>query len=281
MNNYPFVGVGEEFNQLARLLFDAAANKWYAAVLLEVGASILAAVLGLLDLPTTWSLVGALVGIVLLAIAYGLRIWFDDQYDTAETMRRQAAFTEGLGWPIDRIQAIEWQRRVGARIRQRYQAKPRDPDYYASKENVGPGRLAEMTIESAFYTRQLYLKLRNLVVLVLVGTLAIFALVTLVTLAGVFPGNAELLIARALYSFIPIVLAVNLFGWTLQLDRLARNICEVEEALERLKESKNLNIEQVLRIVSEYNCQAAVGFPIHKRLFDLWHDEIRELWQKR
>ena len=37
---------GEKFSQLARLLFDSAANKWDGAVLLEVGAGVFAAVIG-------------------------------------------------------------------------------------------------------------------------------------------------------------------------------------------------------------------------------------------
>src|SRR5260221_826180 len=143
---------GEECNQLARLLFSAAATKWYTAAILEIVAVLLSGVLSFAPLPDPLPLVGALAGIALLVIAYGLRIAFDGQYDRAETMRRQAAFSEGMGWPIEPWQMDTWRQRAGKKIRSQYQAKPRDPNYYATTRETGPRRLAEMTIESAFYT---------------------------------------------------------------------------------------------------------------------------------
>src|SRR3712207_2214993 len=92
---------GEELSQLSRLLFDASANKWYLAIGLEVVAGILATALGLFDLPGDWSLVGAILGVVLLGGAYALRLQFEDTYDVAETMRRQSVLTEALGWSLE------------------------------------------------------------------------------------------------------------------------------------------------------------------------------------
>ncbi len=40
----------EELSQLARFLFDAAANKWYSAAALDVINGLVAGILGLLDL---------------------------------------------------------------------------------------------------------------------------------------------------------------------------------------------------------------------------------------
>lgn len=273
--------LGAELSQLARLLFDAAANKWYLAAGLEVGAGLLAGVLAFFDLPSTGALIGAAIGTVLLISAYILHLFYEDQQDVAETMRMQAAFVEGLGEPVSQTQASKWREKAGWRMRQQAKQKPRDADYYATNEPPSPKRLAEMTIESAFWTQTLYRKLRRLVWWGCGISGAIFVIVTLVTLTHLFPDSIEQAIARFLYSLIPVVISANFFGWGLKLGRLVNNIEKIEEDLVTMKESPNLKDSQVLLLVAEYNRQTANGFPIHNWLFHRWHDEISDLWKSR
>jgi len=272
---------GDELSQLSRLLFDAGADKWYAAFGLEVLAGILALILDLINLPTPLAFGGALVGLVLLASAYYLRLRFEDQFHSAETMRRQSVFTEALNWPLSTVQFSEWQRKAGKRIRAKVKSTPRESDFYETQQPFGADRLAEMTAESAFYTRQLYLKLRWWSWALFIAAAIVFVIVSLTTLASPFPADVRLLIAKALYSFITLVLSANLLGWALKLGRLASVIQEVEEDLERLKNTSVLDVPQVMRLVSEYNCQVVDGIPIHTWLFLRWHDEIRDLWENR
>lgn len=272
---------GEELNQLSRLLFNSAANKWYGSVLFEVSAGILAAVIGALEPPGDLSLLGAIAGVALLIAAYGLRLWFDDQYDAAETMRRQAALTEGLDWPLDRTQASEWRQKAGRRVRNRLKVQARDPDYYASRAPASPQRLAEMTVQSAFYTRHLYTKLRVWSWVLFAGSLLIAGFVVSLALTRMIPDSIDALIARVLYSIVPVVVSVNLLGWALRLTRSIAAIRQIEADLERLLGSEEVTEPRVMRLVSEYDCQLVSGFPIHNFLFNLWHGEIRDLWEQR
>ena len=272
---------GEELSQLARLMFDACSDKWYTAFALEVFAGILALVLDLLDLPTLLALGGALIGLALLAFAYYLRLLFEDQFHSAETMRRQSVFTEALGWPLSTVQYSEWQRKAGKRIRAKLKTTPRESDFYETQQPVGADRLAEMTAESAFYTRHLYLKLQWWSWALFVVAAIVFVFVSLTTLVSPVPDNVRLLVAKALYSFITLVLSANLLGWALKLGRLASTIQEIEKGLERLKNTSTLDVPQVMRLVSEFNCQVVDGTPIHSWLFRRWHDEIRDLWENR
>lgn len=272
---------GAEFSQLARLLFDDAAHKWYTAVILEVGAAILSGVLSFVPIPDPGPLLGAILGIVLLGAAYLLRVAFDGEYDRAETMRRQAAFSEGLGWPIEPWQADEWRQLAGKKIRARYRGTPRDPDYYATQRDIGAKRLGEMTIESAFYTWQLYARLCDWVVKASVGAFIVFVLVTLITVSRVLPQGIEAVAARFILAFIPVVLTANLVAWALQLNRLTSGIQDMQRDLERYCGEDHLDETQVLRLVAEYNCQVASGFPIHNWFFNRWHDEIKDLWRQR
>jgi hypothetical protein len=86
--------------------------------------------------------------LALFAWAYYLRLRFHNQYDLAETMRRQSVLTEALAWPIERVQATEWRRRAGRRILERFKLKPREADYYTTTQATGPARLVAMTLES-------------------------------------------------------------------------------------------------------------------------------------
>ena len=269
---------GEEFNQLARLLFDSASRMWYLSVGLEVGAGLLSVALSFLNASGVIALVGALLGVILLCTGYGLRLRFEDLNDTAETMRRQAAFTEGLDWPIDAMQATEWKRKVGREIRAKVRVVQRDPDYYNAKQPVGPRRLAEMTIESAFYTRENYCRFRTLMWWSFGIASVVTVLILLVTNSQLVPGELQLPLARAVYAFIPVVLSVNFLGWALRLNRLIANLRAVEADLRRHVQADDLTEEGMLRLVAEYNCQLIEGLPIHPRLWKRWHPEISEIW---
>lgn len=270
--------VGEELSQLARLLFDSAATKWYGAFVLEVIGGIAGAVVNVTNPSEDVAIISALVLVALLGVAYGLRLWFEDQYDTAETMRRQAVLTEALNWPVPTLQLAEWRRKAGRTLAQRVRLQPRPSDYYSRAQSTGARRLAQMTAESAFYTRHLYLKLRTWVWM-LFAVFTIISLVVLsVTATGAVPTDAKALVVKGLYSLVPLVITLDILGWALRLGRLVVSIRDVESALERLGGTSELEEPQVLRVVSEYNCQVTKGFPVHPFLFKWWHDEIMELW---
>jgi hypothetical protein len=272
---------GEELNQLSRLLFDAAANKWYGAIGLEVVAGLLAVMIGLIEPSGDRAFVGAVIVTLLLIIAYALRLWFDNQYDRAETMRRQSVLSEGLNWPVDTTQMSEWRTKAGQRVRSRLQPQPRDPIYYATEEEPGPEHLAEMTIESAFYTRRLYDKVRFWAWIIFAAAALASLFVITILLTTVVPDSVDLVAARAVYSFVPIVIAVDVFGWALRLGRLISAIQSVEAGLQQLVEANNAELPEVLRWVSEYNCQVVQGIPILNWLFWRWHGEIADLWSER
>jgi len=51
--------------------------------------------------------------------------------------------------------------------------------------------------------------------------------------------------------------------------------------MEQLSNSERVDSEQVLRLVSEYNCHVACGLPIHNFVFKLCRNKIEKLWTKR
>jgi len=272
---------GEELNQLSRLLFDTAANDWYLAIGIETLTALIGVGASLAILTNDWKLFLAIIGFILFIISYYLKLRFENTYDRAETMRRQSVITEALGWSIGQTQFSEWRLRAGKKILDMFKMKSRDKDYYATKKPEGSRRLLEMTTESAFFTRHLYCKLQRLVWLLFVIAVVFSIIVIGVSQFQFVSPNTRFFVVYGIYLLLPVMLTVDLLGLGLRLGRLSTSIKEVEEDLERLDKEKRINETQVMRLISEYNCQVTSGVPIHSFLFKLWHDEINELWIKR
>jgi len=80
---------------------------------------------------------------------------------------------------------------------------------------------------------------------------------------------------------VPTALAIDLLGWAIKLGGLISGIKDIEIDLDRIHGAVELDLPQVMRLVSEYNCQVVIGIPIHNWMFNKWHDEISELWKDR
>lgn len=272
---------GMELSQIARLLFNESANEWYSSLLLIMVIGLLGILLSSLPLSPDIKLIFAITSFVLFLISYYLRIKSDEKHDRAETMRRQAALSEGLGMAISKTQVSEWRRRAGCKVVEEAEENPREDEYYATREDVGPLRLLEMTIESAFYTRHLYSNISKIFGIALLIT-GIFAIITISILPiSVFGNTLASKIAYTVYSVLPIVISIDIFFWYMRLERSVTNLLEIESDMEKLADGDDSSEAHVIRLISEYNCIVGNGIPIHNFLFKLWHKEINTLWNKR
>ncbi len=275
------VDEGARLGRLAGLRFERAANLWYRALVVEVVSSVLGATVvffGLTGDSATWVTSGS---IVLLGAAYVTRLFAQDIHETAQTIRRQAALSEGLGWKIELIQLEEWRRRAGTKMLRRVDAEPREADYYATSAGAGPRRMADMTRESAFYTRHLILTIRWMLSLALAGVGAVLLAVVYLVLSTPAATGLGVVVAHVLATVVLIAIALDAAGWWLRLTRQSSAIREIEADLDRLLAKAEVDTTEVLRLVAEYDCELANSIPIHPRIFRWKHDEIRELWRHR
>jgi len=267
------------FGHLANLLFDRAASLWYRSLAIEVVAAVAAGVLAFVNLTDVAAVVASLALVALLLVAYAMRLLSQDKDETAQTMRRQAALSEGLGWPIEPTQAEEWRRKVGADIRQKASSKPRADDYYTSAESASPRRMAEMTRESSFYTRHLWIAVRNWLVVGFVAVGGLLAAVVIAALLDSSEPGADLVVAQVVSTAALLAITVDALGWSVRLTRKSNAVKEVERGLDRVLAQSDISETDVLRLLSEYDCELATSFPIHPWIFRRKHDEIRELWE--
>ncbi len=272
---------GLELRSLSKLLFDRAVLQWYTAISLEIVAGLIP----LITILTTFSLRGeviiAFTGAFVLATAFYLKILFERTYDSAESMRRQSVFNEALGWSISKTQFSEWRRIAGDRLLRKLVSNGEDLEYFASRQDVGPRRLFEMTQESAFWTRHLYRGLEKYVWFGFTAATALLIAALTIAAAASLPESVALSIVYAVYLILPLVLTVNLLNWGIRLHRLAETIEGIEKDLERMEAESNCNEPQVLRLVDEYNCQLTAGFPIPGWFYQRMRNRINLLWDKR
>jgi len=270
---------GEELNQISRLLFDKGSVCWYWGVSVEFFVGLVTVIITLLFLPLGWNIFWAIIGLIGLILSYYLKYQFSNIYDTAETMRRQSVLTEALDWPISKVQFSKWRLKAGKKILDTFKLKGRNKDYYETDQKFGPKKLLEMTFESAFWTRHLYVKIRRYIVIILVISVAFAVLVIMFAPLPFLSIDLRLKIIYFIYLFLPIILSIDVLGWLLRINKLITSIEEIELDLEKLGECSEIKTEEVMRLVSEYNCQVVNGFPIPNWFFKLQYDHITELWR--
>lgn len=261
-------------------MFDSASRRWYFALAVEVIASVLAVFISIINPSGDLATGGLLGGLLLVGVAYMLRLWSEDEYDAAETIRRRVVFAEALEYPVGEWQVKEWSRLAGPRIRQRLRVERRPEDYYSTSATVGTGRLAAMTIESAFYTRHIYHRLRLYIIIVIAVAVTTFFLVASISLLRSVPGNIDELVAKILFGAILLTLTIDLLGWYRRLGRLISSLEELERGLESLNSSNASDTLGIIVLVSDYNCQVVSGIPVLHWMFTKMHDEIRAVWEQ-
>lgn len=271
---------GEELNKISTILFSRAKTAWYCAIIFEIIAGLLAAISIILVKDINHNIVVAIVGFVFLLISYISKLLFENWHDIAETMRRQSVLTEALDWPISNEQFRDWKLRAGQKYVQIAQANNRDENYYETKELVGPKRLLEMTLESVFYTRALYSKVKFWIWLMFFFSIMIFLLIVSLSSIGSALNSIHQKIVFFSFLLLPLVLSIDMFGLALRIEKVNISLKDIEKDLERLQESSEIKIEYVMRIVSEYNCHISKGFPVPDWLFNLWHNEIKKCWDE-
>ncbi len=272
---------GEELSRFSNLLFNQSAAEWHWGVGLEMLTGFWMVLMVELGFSHELKLIFAVLGFVSFAVAYSLRFRAEDTFDLAETMRRQSVLSESLGWPVNHLQFSEWIRRCGHTVLQRFKQFERPNDYYSTKAEPGPRKLLEVTLESGFWTRRLYLKLRTLMGVVFLGMIAFTIVVFCMAVLRVVPEQEQIQLVSAVFLVLPSVMLFDLLEWILKINRLSDAIKEVELDLERLAEQPIVTESQVMRLISEYNCVVSDGFPIHPLLYTRWREQVREMWESR
>ncbi len=266
-------------NQLSRLMFDKAAQTWQWSVGLELFAGAVGMWLSLNAFDAQANLGGAMFVLAVIVVAYILRYRANGTYDDAETMRRQAVLSEGMGWELARADLQEWRGRAGPKVMAKAALNPRPDDYYDNILGEGAKKLAEMTFESAHWTKCLYKHLRGYLVAVLIAAAAIVVTLVGVALFDVVPAAERTALAYAAFLFAPIVLTVDFLGMVLRLNRAIADLKSLSPSLEREAKLASPKTGSVMRLIAEYNCVVSSGVPMPNWVWKRHSKAIADSWK--
>ena len=136
-----------------------------------------------------------------------------------------------------------------------------------------------MTLESSFYTRNVYERLRSWLAGGLVLGVAALFIVVILALSRDIPASLGEVIGSVAVALVLLLVSLDFLGVALSLSRTTSSMRDVEKGLNHLR-GQVPGVEKVMRLVAEYNCQVVAGVPILSWIFKRWHDDIRGEWER-
>lgn len=113
----------------------------------------------------------AIVGAVFAVAWWVLNSLYTAARDAAQSARRATLLVGGLGRPLSAQALLALKEKLT--VTEEEARKNETPNYYATRNPAGPGRLAEMIEESAFYSG----KLQTISASVMLGVILLFAVI--------------------------------------------------------------------------------------------------------
>jgi hypothetical protein len=252
----------------------AAAKKW-AMLSLLVGSAVYFASVIAIFLPPGADKTLAAVGFLAQVFTIFARMRTDEFYNCGETVRRAAMLQDGYGIQPSMLVMAD----LCARVCLPASAKPTYlGSYYASQITIGPRRIAEILLESAFWTKNLAAKAASIMwSAVALGTIIIFFIGISFLLWGSHVTRMEE-IARALL--------VSLGFWTvgdwtvlaIKYQILARSTEPVLRNTEKLLGPSNTSSDEALIQLGEYNAALACGPVIPQFVYRIYQSRLNHAW---
>lgn len=252
----------------------SAAKRWATLNLLVGGAIYLVSVITIF-LPAGADKPLAVVGFIAQIFTIFARAKVDDFYNCGETIRRAAMLQDGLGVQPSSLVIAD----LCARLCLPSTAKPAYlGSYYASRAPVGSRRVAEILLESAFWTKNLARKTAKIMWwLVAVGTIVILCIAISFLLWG-SQGTRVEEIAKALLVSLGFWTVGDWTGLAIKYSTLARSTEPVLNNADKLVESAEVNPDEALIQLGEYNAALANGPVIPNCVYKFNQKKLNSAW---
>jgi hypothetical protein len=253
----------------------AAAKKW-AMRNLVTGAAIYVVSLTVVVLPPGADKLVAILVLLAQVFTIYARAKTDEFYSCGETIRRAAMLQDGLGIQPSALVIAD----LCARLCLPESGKPTYlGSYYASPSPTGPKRLAEILLESAFWTKNLSRKAEQIMWWVIAVTTTLIVCIAIVFLLwGSSQGTRLEDIAK--------ILVISLGFWTLgdwavlalKYRTLAQATEPILSSTEKLVQSDDPNSNEALILLGEYNAALACGPIIPQRVYEHYQNRFNKAW---
>lgn len=240
---------------------------------LSLAGWLIAAFASIASILATQKLALSLLGITSLFIPFCI-VWLREIAATyslkADKCRRMILYSDGLGNPPSEIELLTAK---GYSIGNKIESAYYEPPYYDSKIQAGPARLLDIIGESAFFTKELALKIESYLRVILATS---FLLIVALGLSskfwiGLIEVTQESLadFIEAFTLFIATLVAGDIYLLKTKFSNMAKDSERVFSSAFKLKKSITISNHDVLTIASDYDAclqnSPPIPFCIYKR----------------
>jgi len=267
---------------LMRAEYTVAKRWWGTAILLQFAAMLIGFSTNVF-VSSIWSVWSTAVVLLLSVLVYVCKLKFEATYKLAEKARRLVILESGLGWRIPAKLQAELKPRFGKVARSVAQGIEEAPEpYYTADLQTGPRKLATDQQESAFLTWNLYRRASDLTLMLLTVLLLFLFIAGYAALTSFASLQARVIVAKFVSAFVMFLLTVEAFNIFWKYKALAAEVQRIDDKLETLLCDEGLPaVEDVLRVVHEYDCLLLTAPPVPDFLYVRYRYELNDLWQLR
>jgi hypothetical protein len=262
-------------NLVDAMSLDFATAKRWTMVNLSIGLAIYLVSLTVILLPLGADKPVAIVLLVAQIFTFFARAKADEFYNCGETIRRAAMLQDGFGIQPSALVIAD----LCARLCFPKSGKPAYlGPYYASRTPVGPKRVAEILLESAFWTKNLARKTQEIMWWIIAVSTILIVCTAIACLLWGSQGSRLEEIAK--------VVLVSLGFWTLgdwavlaiKYGTLAGSTEPLLSNIEKLMKSNDPDSNEALILLSEYNAALACGPVIPQFVYKHYQSKFNQAW---
>jgi hypothetical protein len=186
---------------------------------------------------------------------------------------------EALGWPVAKRQITEFLQRFSKKSLSKVGGTTETEKWFASETPPGPRRLLECSQESFFFSYSLMQYAAKWALGITIGGLICVALV--VYSAAFTPWlKGSHLLAQVVTVVVLSLITSGFYSWYHLFRERSAQIRDLDKEFEHLKTTE-YTLEDVLRIVHEYDCLLMDTPPVPDFIYRLHRDELNKLWKEQ
>lgn len=263
-----------ELDGVRGCLFSVAKARWSLALSCSYLA-ILTVPTFVLGISTSPRWVGPVVAAAFAVAARLLQWWSDTARGDAETLHRQSEYARGIGLPVDAATVAKIKAKHSS-LENTWRSRRNDGgEFYEIEGDPSPMLLTMMMRESAWWTQQLALKARKLII----GTAAVLTVGAILLLATVDTSATGTSIPFKLYaSAVCIIVSLDMFYLGVRYAMLGSSAKEAFSLLDALV--PKTDEKKVIVAAGTYQIARLVG-PLIPDWLWRWHrDKLQRIWDQ-
>lgn len=267
----------ETLDDLRHHLYTQAQMLWEASLVLSV-ATVALAIVGIASRDALWVALTGVAALLIPVLVSWIREIATTQQLRGDKCRRLILVADGLGLQISPAELAEiraWA--VGSDLG----VAPFTPPYFSSKQPAGPQRLADIAMESAFFTEHLARKLQFWLWIsfaVLIGCALL--VLHLADLAANQSSAGLAFAAKSIAVFIAFLISGDFALLAKKYGDLRSAAHDVYQRCAKLREDERATNDEVRNVVDDYGVAHVQCPPIPSWLYERHRDKLNAIYRE-